>query len=46
MHLQYGGPGFDPWVGKTPGEGKGLPTQVFWLGEFHWLACEMSAIVW
>ena len=25
-------PGFDPWVGKSPGEGN---TPVFWPGEFH-----------
>ena len=25
--LQYGRPGFDPWVGKIPGEGKGYPLQ-------------------
>ena len=37
MHLLYARPGFEPWVGKAPGEGKGLPTQVFWLGEFHGL---------
>ena len=25
--LQCGRPGFDPWVGKIPGEGKGYPFQ-------------------
>ena len=25
--LQCGRPGFDPWVGKTPGEGNGNPFQ-------------------
>ena len=28
-------PGFDPWVGKIPRRREGLPTLVFWLGEFH-----------
>ena len=27
IHLQYRGPGFDPWVGKFLGEGKGYPLQ-------------------
>ena len=32
--VQYGRPGFHPWVGKVPwGMGK-LPTPVFWPGEF------------
>ena len=36
--LQCGRPGFDPWVGRSPGEGNGwLPTTVFWSGEFHGL---------
>ena len=25
--LQYGKPGFNPWTGKIPGEGKGYPLQ-------------------
>ena len=25
--LQCGRPGFDPWIGKTPGEGKGYPLR-------------------
>ena len=25
------------WLGRSPGEGKGLPTSVFWPGEFHGL---------
>ena len=25
--VQYGRPGFDPWVEKTPGEGRGYPLQ-------------------
>ena len=32
--LQCGRPGFDPWVGKIPGEGNGN-TSVFLPGEFH-----------
>ena len=27
IHLQCGRPGFDSWVGKIPGEGKGYPLQ-------------------
>ena len=27
IHLQCGRLGFDPWVGKSPGEGKGYPLQ-------------------
>ena len=30
-----GRPGFDPWVGKIPWRREGLPTPVFWPGEFH-----------
>ena len=33
--LQCERPGFDPWVGKIPWRREGLPTPVFWLGEFH-----------
>jgi len=35
ISLQCGRPGFDPWVGKTPWRREGLPTPVFWPGEFH-----------
>ena len=36
--LQYGKPGFDPWVGKIPWRRESLPTTlVFWTGEFHGL---------
>ena len=35
--LQYGRPGFDPWVGKIPWRRKRLPTPVFWPREFHGL---------
>ena len=32
--LQYGRPGFDPWVGKIPGRRERLHTPVFWPREF------------
>ena len=35
--LQYGRPGFDPWVGKIPWRGEKLPAPVFWPEEFHGL---------
>ena len=35
--LQFGRPGFDPWVGKIPWRREQLPTPVFWPGEFHGL---------
>ena len=35
--LQCGRPGFDSWVGKIPWRREGLPTPVFWPGEFHGL---------
>ena len=35
IHLQWGRPGFYPWVGKIPWRRERLPTPVFWLGEFH-----------
>ena len=35
--LQCGRPGFKPWVGKIPWRREGLPTPVFWSGEFHGL---------
>ena len=35
--LQHGRPGFDPWVGKILWRREGLPTLVFWPGEFHGL---------
>ena len=37
IRLQYGKPGFNPWVGKMPWRRKRLPTPVFWPGEFHGL---------
>ena len=33
--LQYGRPGFVPWVVKSPWRREQLPTPVFWPGEFH-----------
>ena len=36
-HLQYGRPGFEPWVGKIPWRRERLPIPVFWSGEFHGL---------
>ena len=32
-----GGLGSIPGLGRSPGEGKGYPTAVFWPGEFHGL---------
>ena len=37
IRLQFGRPGFDPWVGKVPWRRERLPTAVFWPGEFHGL---------
>ena len=37
MCLQYGRPGFNPWVGTIPWRRERLPTPVFWPGEFHGL---------
>ena len=36
--LQWGRPGFDPWVGKIPWRRETLPIPVFWPGEFHGLS--------
>ena len=35
IHLQWGRPGFHPWVGKIPWRKKRLPTPIFWPGESH-----------
>ena len=35
--LQWGRPGFNPWVGKIRWRREQLPTPVFWPGEFHGL---------
>jgi len=35
MCLQCRRPGFDPGLGRSPGEGKGFSYPVFWPGEFH-----------
>ena len=32
IHLQCKRPGFEPWVGKIPGEGNGNPLQYSCLG--------------
>ena len=37
VHLQFGRPGFDSWVGKIPWRSERLPTPVFWPEEFHGL---------
>ena len=37
IRLQYGRPGFNPWVGKIPWRRERLPTPIFGPGEFHWL---------
>ena len=34
MYLQHRRPGFDPWVGRSPGEGNGNPLQ-FLPGKFY-----------
>ena len=33
--LQYGRPGFNPWIGKIPWRREWLRTPVFWPEEFH-----------
>ena len=33
--LKYGGPGFDPWVGKIRWSRKWQPTSAFLSGKFH-----------
>ena len=35
--LQWGRPGFDPWVEKIPCRRERLPASVFWPGEVHGL---------
>ena len=35
IHLQCDRPAFDPWIGKISWRREGLPTPVFWPGEFH-----------
>ena len=35
-HLQYGRPGFNPWVGKIPWKRTWQPTPVFLPGESPW----------
>ena len=36
MHLQFGRPGFDPWVGTIPWRRARQPTPVFLPGESPW----------
>ena len=35
IHLQWGRPGFDPWVGKIPWRRERLPSPLLWPGEFQ-----------
>ena len=44
IHLQYGKPGFNPWVGKIPWRRAWQPTPVFLLGESPWTeeACGLT----
>ena len=37
IRLQFGRPGFDPWVGKSPWRRERPLTPVFWPGEFQGL---------
>ena len=37
-----GGPGLIPGMGRSPGEGKRLPTPVFWPRVFHGLCSPWS----
>ena len=37
VHLQFGRPGFNSWVGKISWRREQLPTPVFWPGEFYGL---------
>ena len=37
IRLQFGRPGFNPWVRKIPWRRARVPTPVFWPGEFHGL---------
>ena len=45
-HLQCRRPGFDPWVGTSPGEGKVYPLPVFWPEEFHGLYSPWGCKEW
>ena len=51
VHLQYGRPGFYPWVGKIPRRRERLPSPVFWFGEFRglyspWGCIELGMTEW
>ena len=37
IRVQFGRPGFNPWVRKIPWRRARVPTPVFWPGEFHGL---------
>ena len=37
IHLQWGRPGFNSWLGKSPWRRERPPTAVFWPGEVHGL---------
>ena len=37
IYLQWGRPGFDPWVGKIPWRRERLPTPAFWPAKFQGL---------
>ena len=39
-------PGFSPWSGRSPGEGKRLPTPVFWPEEFQGQRSLVGYIPW
>ena len=46
ISLQYMRPGFNPWSGRSPGEGKWLPTLVFLPEEFQGQRSLVSYIPW
>ena len=50
-HLQWGRPGFNPWVGKIPWRRESLPIPVFWPRKFHglygsWGCKELDTTEW
>ena len=45
-NLQCKKPRFNPWVGKFPWRGEGLPTPVFLPGEFHGQSSQMPYSPW
>ena len=44
--LQWGRPGFDPWVGKIPWRRKWHPTPVLLPGKSHWLRSLVGYSPW